>query len=63
MNALCSMVVNAALGAGMLNFPFAFLKAGGIINSIGLQQLNSQLNSLFFTQLNTKNKQLFKLDA
>jgi len=32
-----AMVVNAALGAGMLNFPFAFLKAGGIINSIGLQ--------------------------
>ena len=34
----CCRVVNAALGAGMLNFPFAFLKAGGILASLGLQQ-------------------------
>lgn len=32
-----AMVVNAALGAGMLNFPYAFSAAGGVTNAVCLQ--------------------------
>ena len=35
------VVANAALGAGMLNFPQAYAQAGGIVNALAIQTVGS----------------------
>jgi hypothetical protein len=42
------LIVNAALGAGLLNFSKAFDNAGGILISTIIQTVYFQLNQLFF---------------
>lgn len=37
------IVVNACLGAGLLNFPAAFSTAGGVVAGIMLQMVSAQL--------------------
>ena len=34
------LVVNAALGAGLLNFPIAYHQAGGVATAVGIQMVN-----------------------
>lgn len=45
------MIINAALGAGVLNFPSAFAEAGGVYTA-NVVQLVSQPNKIFFNYYN-----------
>ena len=54
------VVANAALGAGMLNFPQAYAQAGGIANALAIQFVSSQFT--FYVNLAFRYKQINKVN-